>query len=186
MRTIYFDYNATTPLDPQVRDAMLPYLGDIFGNPSSVHSVGRHARALLDEARDRASQVMRCKPSELIFTSGGTESTNLALFGVARLLKHKGKHIITSAVEHHAVLHCCDYLERKDGFEITRLPVDREGRVSVDSLTKAIRPDTILVSIMAFHCTRDGHCATAARISSAVARSTPHPRRMRRTLCGVQ
>jgi len=149
MRTIYFDYNATTPLDRQVRDAMLPYLGDIFGNPSSVHSVGRHARALLDEARDRASQVLRCKPSELIFTSGGTESTNLALFGVARLLKHKGKHIITSAVEHHAVLHCCDYLERKDGFEITRLPVDREGRVSVDSLTKAMRPDTILVSIMA-------------------------------------
>jgi cysteine desulfurase len=149
MRTIYFDYNATTPLDPQVRDAMLPYLGDIFGNPSSIHSVGRHARALLDEARDRASQVLRCKPSELIFTSGGTESTNLALFGVARLLKHKGKHIITSAVEHHAVLHCCDYLEKKDGFEITRLPVDREGRVSVESLTKALRPDTILVSIMA-------------------------------------
>jgi cysteine desulfurase len=149
MRTIYFDYNATTPLDPEVRDAMLPYLGDIFGNPSSIHSVGRHARALLDEARDRASQVLRCKPSELIFTSGGTESTNLALFGVARLLKHKGKHIITSAVEHHAVLHCCDYLEKKDGFEITRLPVDREGRVSVESLTKAIRPDTILVSIMA-------------------------------------
>jgi cysteine desulfurase len=149
MRTIYFDYNATTPLDPQVRDAMLPYLGDIFGNPSSVHSVGRQARAVLDEARDRASQVLHCKPSELIFTSGGTESANLALFGVARLLKHKGKHIITSAVEHHAVLHCCDYLERKDGFEITRLPVDREGRVSVDSLAKAIRPDTILVSIMA-------------------------------------
>lgn len=149
MPAIYFDYNATTPLDHDVRDAMLPYLGDIFGNPSSVHSVGRQARALLDEARDSASQVLHCKPSELIFTSGGTESTNLALFGVARLLKHKGNHIITSAVEHHAVLHCCDYLERKDGFEITRLPVDREGRVSVDSLTKAMRPDTILVSIMA-------------------------------------
>jgi cysteine desulfurase len=149
MSTVYFDYNATTPLDPQVRDAMLPYLGDIFGNPSSVHSIGRQARALLDDARDRAAQVLRCKPSELIFTSGGTESTNLALFGVARLLKAKGKHIITSAVEHHAVLHCCDYLEKKEGFAITRLPVNREGRVSVGSLEKALRPDTILVSIMA-------------------------------------
>lgn len=149
MRTVYFDYNATTPLDPTVRDTMLPYLGEIFGNPSSVHRIGRQARALLDEARERTANILRCKPSELIFTSGGTESTNLALFGVARLLKQKGKHIITSAVEHHAVLHCCDYLERKDGFEITRLPVDREGKVSVDSLEKAIRPDTILVSIMA-------------------------------------
>jgi len=149
MRTVYFDYNATTPLDPDVRDSMLPYLGEVFGNPSSVHSVGRQARALLDEARERSANVLRCKPSELIFTSGGTESTNLAIFGVARLRKEKGKHLITSAVEHHAVLHCCDYLERKEGFEITRLPVDREGRVSVASLEKAIRPDTILVSIMA-------------------------------------
>jgi len=149
MRTVYFDYNATTPLDPLVRDAMLPYLGDVFGNPSSVHSVGRQARALLDDARDRAANVMRCKPSELIFTSGGTESANLAIFGVARLRKDKGKHIITSSVEHHAVLHCCDYLEKKEGFEITRLPVDGEGRVSVESLKKTIRPDTILVSIMA-------------------------------------
>jgi cysteine desulfurase len=149
MRAVYFDYNATTPLDPQVCDCMLPYLGEIFGNPSSVHSVGRQARALLDDARDRSANVLRCKPSELIFTSGGTESTNLAIFGVARLRKEKGKHIITSAVEHHAVLHCCDYLEKKEGFEITRLPVDREGRVSVESLEKAIRPDTILVSIMA-------------------------------------
>jgi cysteine desulfurase len=149
MRTVYFDYNATTPLDLQVRDAMLPYLGEIFGNPSSVHSVGRHARAILDHARERAANVMRCKPSELIFSSGGTESANLALFGVARLRKDKGKHIITSSVEHHAVLHCCDYLEKKEGFEITRLPVDWEGRVSVESLEKAIQPDTILVSIMA-------------------------------------
>jgi cysteine desulfurase len=149
MRTVYFDYNATTPLDPDVRDSMLPYLGEVFGNPSSVHSVGRQARALLDEARDRSANVLRCKPSELIFTSGGTESTNLAIFGVARLRKEKGKHLITSAVEHHAVLHCYDYLEKKEGFEITRLPVDPEGRVSVESLEKAIRPDTILISIMA-------------------------------------
>jgi len=149
MGTVYFDYNATTPLDPGVRDVMLPYLGDIFGNPSSVHRLGRQARALLDEARDRSANVMQCKPSELIFTSGGTESANLAIFGIARLRKDKAKHIITSAIEHHAVLHCCDYLEKKEGFEITRLPVDPEGRVSLESLEKAIRPDTILVSIMA-------------------------------------
>lgn len=149
MRTVYWDYNATTPLDSEVRDVMLPYLGNIFGNPSSVHRIGRQARALLDDARERSATVLRCKPSEVIFTSGGTESTNLAIFGVARLKKSQGKHIITSAVEHHAVLHCCDYLENKEGFEITRLPVDIEGRVSVELLEKTIRPDTILVSIMA-------------------------------------
>ena len=86
MRTVYFDYNATTPLDPQVREGMLPYLGQIWGNPSSVHHVGRQARALLDDARDRAAQTLGCKPSEVVFTSGGTESANLAIFGVARLL----------------------------------------------------------------------------------------------------
>ena len=103
-RTIYFDYNATTPLDPAVRDAMLPFLGEIWGNPSSVHHVGRRARALLDEARERAAKVLGCKPSEIIFTSGGTESNNLAIFGMARLLESKGRHLITSAIEHHAVL----------------------------------------------------------------------------------
>jgi cysteine desulfurase len=149
VKTIYLDYNATTPLDPQVREAMLPFLGDVWGNPSSVHHVGRRARALLDDARDRAAGVFGCKPSEVIFTSGGTESVNLAIFGTARLLKPKGRHLITSAVEHHAVLHSCQYLEKKEGFELTRLPVDREGLVSPDSLRKAIRPDTILVSIMA-------------------------------------
>src|SRR5215467_15059692 len=149
MRTVYFDYNATTPLDPKVREGMMPYLGAVFGNPSSVHHVGRQARALLDEARDRAAKVLSCKPSEVIFTSGGTESANLAIFGTARLLKKKGRHLITSAVEHHAVLHCVEYLAKKEGFELTVLPVDREGLVSVESLEKAIRPDTILVSIMA-------------------------------------
>src|SRR5678809_886645 len=93
--TIYFDYNATTPLDPQVREAMLPYLGEVFGNPSSVHHVGRRARVLLDEARERVAQVWKCKPSEIVFTSGGTESVNLALFGAARLFKNKGGHLIT-------------------------------------------------------------------------------------------
>jgi cysteine desulfurase len=148
-RTIYFDYNATTPLDPSVRDVMLPFLGEIWGNPSSVHHVGRKARALLDDARDRAAKFLGAKPSEIIFTSGGTESNNLAIFGTARALKSKGKHLITSAVEHDAVLQSFDYLEKKEGFEVTHLPVNSEGRVSPDDLKKAIRADTILVSIMA-------------------------------------
>ncbi|MDB6125110.1 MAG: Aminotransferase class [Pedosphaera sp.] len=128
---------------------MLPFLDGIYGNPSSVHHIGRRARSILDDARDRAAKLLGAKPSEMIFTSGGTESNNLAIFGVARHLRSKGRHIITSVVEHHAVLHCVDYLEKKEGFEITRLPVNREGFVSVDDLAKAIRPDTILVTIMA-------------------------------------
>lgn len=149
VRTIYFDYNATTPLDAAVREEMLPFLDGIYGNPSSVHHVGRQARARLDDARDRAAQVLGCKPSEVIFTSGGTESNNLAVFGTARLLKSKGRHLITSAIEHHAVLHCFDYLAKREGFEVTRLPVDSEGMVSPENLRKALRPDTVLVSIMA-------------------------------------
>src|SRR5208337_1594723 len=104
-RTIYFDYNATTPLDPRVREAMLPFLGEIYGNPSSVHHVGRQARSLLDDARERIAKVLGAKPSEVVFTSGGTESNNLAIFGAARLRKSKGRHLITSVIEHHAVLH---------------------------------------------------------------------------------
>src|SRR5271168_1905375 len=138
VRTIYLDYNATTPLDPSVRDAMLPFLGEIWGNPSSVHHVGRKARALLDDARDRAAKFLGAKPSEIIFTSGGTESNNLAIFGTARTLKSKGKHLITSVVEHHAVLHCFDYLEKKEGFSVTRLPVDTAGRVSPADLKFAL------------------------------------------------
>jgi cysteine desulfurase len=146
--TVYFDYNATTPLDPAVREEMLPYLGEVFGNPSSVHHVGRHARALLDEAHDRVATVWKCKPSEVVFTSGGTESSNLAIFGTARLMREKGRHIITSSIEHHAVLHPCEYLRKKEGFEVTYLPVDAEGRVSPESVRGALRPDTVLVSVM--------------------------------------
>ncbi len=149
MRTIYFDYNATTPLDPQVRAAMLPFLDDVWGNPSSMHHVGQRARSLLDDFRDRTARFLGSKPSEIIFTSGGTESNNLAIFGAARLLKPKGRHLITSAIEHHAVLNCFEYLAKKEGFELTILPVDADGRVSADSLRQALRPDTILVSVMA-------------------------------------
>ena len=149
MTTIYFDYNATTSLDPLVREAMLPYLGDVFGNPSSVHHVGRRARALLDEARDRVAQLWRSKPSEVVFTSGGTESNNLAIFGAARLRREQGRHIVTSSIEHHAVLHPLEYLRKNEGFEVTYLPADAEGRVAVEALRKALRPDTTLVSVMA-------------------------------------
>lgn len=149
MESIYFDYNATTPLDPGVRQAMLPCLGEIWGNPSSVHRIGRRARVLLDEARERTASVLSCKPSEIIFTSGGTESANLAVLGTARVLRDKGRHLVTSQVEHHAVLNCFEYLQRKEGFEVTYLPVDRQGVVSVGDLEHAIRSDTILVSIMA-------------------------------------
>jgi cysteine desulfurase len=148
-RTIYFDYNATTPLDPAVREAMLPFLNEIWGNPSSVHHVGRKARAFLDEFRERTAKVLSCRPSEIIFTSGGTESANLAIFGVARHVKPRGRHLITSAIEHHAVLHPVKYLARTEGFETTVLPVNREGLISPKDLAAAIRPDTILVSLMA-------------------------------------
>src|SRR5688572_25274591 len=128
---------------------MLPYFGDIFGNPSSVHHVGRRARALLDDARDRVAAVWACRPSEVIFTSGGTESNNLAIFGAARQLRDKGRHIITSQVEHHAVLHACEYLANKEGFQLTSLPVNSSGFLDPEHLADAIRPDTILVSLMA-------------------------------------
>ena len=148
MRTVYCDYNATTPLDPAVREAMLPFLGEVWGNPSSVHQIGRQARSLLDENRDRAAQVLGCKPSEIVFTSGGTESVNLAILGAARALRAKGRHLITSPIEHHAVLHCCQYLARSEGFELTLLPVSREGRISPSALLNSLRPDTVLVSVM--------------------------------------
>src|SRR5262249_32479145 len=112
---------------------MLPFFTETWGNPSSVHHVGRKARATLDDARDRTAAVLGCRPSGIFFTSGGPESANLAIFGAARLLKSKGRHIITSAVEHHAVLHSCDHLSKNEGFEVTHLPVNREGRVSAES-----------------------------------------------------
>lgn len=149
MRSIYFDYNATTPLDPAVKAAMLPFFDEVWGNPSSVHHIGQKARSLLDDARDRVATVWGSKPSEVVFTSGGTESNNLAIFGTSRLLRDKGRHLITSQIEHHAVLHCFQYLEKKESFAVTYLPVNTEGLISPDDLRKAIRPDTTFVSLMA-------------------------------------
>lgn len=144
---------------------MLPFLGDFFGNPSSIHHVGRKARAFLDDCRDRVSRVWKCKPSEVVFTSGGTESNNLAICGSARLLKAKGRHLITSAVEHHAVLHTFEYLVNKEDFELTTLPVDADGLVDPQDLADAIRDDTILVSIMAAN-NETGAIQTVAELGS--------------------
>ena len=148
MDSVYLDYNATTPLDDAVLEAMLPYFRGHFGNPSSVHHVGRDARSALDECRYRVSSVWKCKPSEVIFTSGGTESNNLAIVGAARASVSKGKHLITSAIEHHAVLHCFENLAHSEGFDLSILPVSSEGLVAPETLAQAIRSDTTLVSVM--------------------------------------
>jgi cysteine desulfurase len=151
VRSVYFDYNATTPLDADVRAAMLPYMDAIYGNPSSVHHIGQQARSALDAARDRVAAVFACRPSEIVFTSGGTEGNNLAIFGAARLraAAGKGRHLITSSIEHHSVLHCFQYLEKYDNFRVTYLPVDSGGIVNPDDVRKAITPETTLVSVMA-------------------------------------
>jgi cysteine desulfurase len=144
---IYLDHAATTPLDPEVLDAMLPFFGEVYGNPSSIYTPGRKARAALDDARDTVASVLGCESRELIFTSGGSEADNLAVRGVASRNHDRGNHIICSQVEHHAVLHTCQDLERR-GFEVTYLAVDRDGRVSIDDLAAALRPETLLVSVM--------------------------------------
>jgi len=145
---IYLDYNATTPLCDQAREAMMPYLDRLFGNPSSVHAAGRAARAAIDTARDKLAGLLRVKPHELIFTGGGTESCNLAVLGLARCSLSRGGHVISNKAEHHAVLNAFEYLEEREGFEVTWLNVSREGIVDLDQLAAAIRPETRLVSIM--------------------------------------
>lgn len=146
---IYLDYNATTPLCDAAREAMLPYLGRNFGNPSSVHAAGRDARAAIDDARDKLAAMLRVKPHELIFTSGGTEACNLAVLGLARNRPSRAAHVISAKTEHHAVLNAVEYLEKHENVEVTWLNVARDGIVDLDQLSKSIRPDTRLVSIMA-------------------------------------
>jgi cysteine desulfurase len=145
---IYLDYNATTPLCDAAREAMLPYLDRLFGNPSSVHAAGRAARAAIDTARDKLAGLLRVKPHELIFTGGGTESCNLAVLGLARCSSSRGGHVISNKAEHHAVLNALEYLEKRESFEVTWLNVSRKGFVDLDQLAAAIRPETRLVSIM--------------------------------------
>jgi len=145
---IYLDHNATTSLEPRVLEAMVPYLTDQFGNASSYYQLGRDAREAVEEARERVAACIGGRAEEIIFTAGGTEADNLALRGVARSLREKGKHLVTSCIEHHAVLETCKALAQ-EGFEVTFVPVDGEGRVDPDEVRRKLRPDTILLSVMA-------------------------------------
>ena len=144
---IYLDHAATTPVDPAVLDAMLPYLTEQWGNPSGIYSIARRAKQALEEAREDIADVYLCSPNEIVFTGSGSEGANLALKGAAYARRDEGRHIITTQIEHHAVLHTCHRLE-KEGFEVTYLPVDEFGSVDLDALRAAVRPDTILLSIM--------------------------------------
>lgn len=146
---VYLDYAATTPLHPDVRDAMLPYLNDEFGNPSATYALAQAAQEAIDSARATVADLLGCSPNEVIFTSGGTESINAAIKGVAfaQQLARAGNQITTSAIEHHAVLHSCQYLE-KFGFEITHLPVGQDGLVQMSGISSALNENTVLVSIM--------------------------------------
>jgi cysteine desulfurase len=145
---IYLDYNATTPLCDEAREAMLPYLDRFYGNPSSIHAAGREARAAVDNARDKIAGLLGSKSHEIIFTSGGTEACNLALLGLARSKFGHGGHIISNKAEHHAVLHTVEYLEKQEGFSVTWLDVASGGLIDLNQLADSIRPDTRLVSIM--------------------------------------
>jgi cysteine desulfurase len=145
---IYLDYNATTPLCEPARTAMLPFLEEKFGNPSSVHAAGRETRAAVDDARDRLADLLGAKPHELIFTSGGTEANNLAILGLARSRATRGRHLISAKTEHHAVLNTIEHLEKREGFEVTWLNVSNTGRIDLDQLADTIRDDTVLVSVM--------------------------------------
>ncbi len=143
MRRVYLDNNATTPVLPEILEAMRPYFLEHFGNASSIHHHGQETRAAVERARDSVAQLVGCRASEIVFTSGGTEGDNLALSGLAR----SGHHIITSTVEHHAVLNTCKHLE-STGIEVTYVPVDVHGLVNPDDVRRALRPNTALITIM--------------------------------------
>jgi cysteine desulfurase len=149
MENIYLDHNATTPVDPEVVEAMMPYLNDNFGNASSVHNFGREAKVALENAREQIASMINCEPAELYFTSGGTESDNLAIFGTAWQMKKKGKnHLIVGATEHHAVLEPAEHLHHNEGWDLDLLPVDGDGFASPDKLKELLRDDTAIVSVM--------------------------------------
>jgi len=147
MKPIYMDHSATTPVAAEVLEAMLPFFSDKFGNASSLHAFGREAKEALEESRQRVARLLNADPEEIVFTSGGTESDNLALRGIAYKNRNSGRHIITSQIEHPAILETCRSLEQ-EGFSVTYLPVNSEGLVELSELERAIRPDTILISIM--------------------------------------
>ncbi|MDF2558377.1 MAG: cysteine desulfurase [Bacillales bacterium] len=147
MKRIYLDHAATTPMHPEVIETMSKLMGEIYGNPSSTHSFGREAKKLVDSTRRKIAAAIGAAPQEIVFTSGGTEGNNTAIFSAVRSMKDKGNHIITTQIEHHAVLNVCRQLE-KQGFTVTYLPVDQNGFVSVEDVKNALKPETILVSIM--------------------------------------
>ncbi|PIW21114.1 MAG: cysteine desulfurase NifS [Armatimonadetes bacterium CG17_big_fil_post_rev_8_21_14_2_50_66_6] len=147
METIYLDHAATTPVAPEVIEAMLPYFTEHFGNPNGIYSVSRRAKQALEESRQRVAEFFHCKVTEVVFTGGGSESDNMAIKGVALAQQGKGRHLITPQIEHHAVLHACQALG-KQGYEVTYLPVDATGLVTPEQVREAIRDDTILVSVM--------------------------------------
>lgn len=145
--SIYLDHNSTTPVDPRVLAAMLPYLAENFGNANSIHSSGQRARAAVDAARQSVAELLGAKASEIVFTCGGTEADNLAIFGIVNPCDQPRKHVVTTAIEHHAVLNSAQALE-KQGVDVTYVPVNREGLVDPDDIREAIRPETVLISVM--------------------------------------
>lgn len=147
MQTIYLDHAATTPIHPEVSAVYMDAMDSFFGNPSSIHSFGRTSRKLLDDARKAIAKVIHAEPNEIIFTSGGTEADNIAIFGTVAAMKDKGNHIITTSIEHHAVLNSCKELE-KNGYQVTYLPVDENGRIRPEQVAEALTDQTVLVTIM--------------------------------------
>lgn len=147
MRQVYLDYSATTPVKKEVLDAMLPYFTEQFGNPSSIYGIGLESKEAITNARTQVAKLINADPAEIFFDAGGTESDNWAVFGIADALKDKGNHIITTKIEHHAMLHSCEFLE-KHGYEVTYLGIDAGGRVKLDELEAAITDKTILISVM--------------------------------------
>ena len=160
------DHAATTPVRPEVMEAMLPYFAEKFGNPSSLYALAQEARDAVDEARQRVAGVLHCRESEVVFTSGGTESDNAAIKGVAAAMRGSGRHIITTAIEHHAIIHPCEQLER-EGFAVTYVPVDEHGRVGPQAVADAVTDETFLVSIMMAN-NEVGTVQDIAAISAAV------------------
>ena len=147
MRNVYLDYSATTPVKEEVLKEMIPYFTEKFGNPSSLYDKGLEAKAAVDHAREQLAALINADPKEIYFTAGGTEADNWSLMGVADKLKDKGNHIITTKIEHHAILHSCEFLE-KHGYEVTYLGIDKNGRISLEELENAITDKTILISVM--------------------------------------
>lgn len=145
---IYFDNSATTKVDPRVVEAMVPFFSELYGNVSSIHSIGRQVRPYEEQARKSVAKLINADPEEIVFTASGSESDNLAIIATARAYKHKGKHIITSAIEHKAVLETFKFLEHEEGFEVTYLPVDKYGVIDMDYFKKSLRDDTTLISVM--------------------------------------